>query len=106
MSPWTDQTFARYLEAGEQAADGAGVRIEPAAHDIHGTDDTAVVGGDGPALPIAVIALMRGPALQDGGRCVQALQPLFPPIRPRDLRVGRSCHIDLEICAPFEVLGH
>src|ERR1700722_644320 len=63
MTPWADQTLARNCEVGEKVADDALVWVSPTVDYVHRAFDGGVVGRDGAALPVRVIALVRRPCL-------------------------------------------
>src|SRR6202020_1273374 len=97
VTPGTHQCLARHRQPLEQGGGHAAVGIEPAVDYVDGTPDLPVVGGDGAALPVRVVALMRGPPIEDGRRGFEALVPFALPLGARDLRIGWRTHVYLEV---------
>src|SRR5271169_1869865 len=75
MCPWPDQSLARRLQMLEQARDGIGVTIGPAADREHRALDRAKILAHRAVPPIVVAARMPQPALEEQRQRLKALEP-------------------------------
>src|SRR6185312_154955 len=66
VRPRADQALGRRFQVGEQAGDGVGVGVGPAADGVGGGLDRAIVLADRAMLPIIVAQLVLQPGREEG----------------------------------------
>src|SRR5699024_6971617 len=64
VCPWTDQSFAGYLQVLQEPEHRVGVPVGPTTDCQHRTGDRRIVFTDGGVCPVIVPALMQQPLLQ------------------------------------------
>ena len=79
MRPWPDQALLRAGQAGQQARNGIGVAVRPAADGIDGRGDGGIVLADRALLPVVVA---RAGARSSRGHQRVVLEPLQPHVAP------------------------
>ena len=102
MRPRSDQPLARRRQMLEQARDGIGVAVGPAADRIDRTLDRGVVLAHRAVPPIGVAMRMLQPALEEQRQPAQPLEPQRPPAVADQRGIGRMAHVGEEEARPAE----
>ena len=87
--PRTDERLAWTCEPLKQSRDRARVPVRPAADDVDGSRDRAVVLSDGALLPVVVSALVAQPFLGEKRAAFEPLHPDLPPVLANECWVRR-----------------
>ena len=103
MRPRPDQALARHVEMFQQARDGVGVAVGPAADGEDRTFDRAEILAHRAVPPVGVAPLVLQPALEEQRHALQPLQPHLAPALADQQRIGRMAHVGEEEAAPAEV---